>query len=50
MLGRRNLRVKVMQTLYAWEMDRDLPTNKLQGQLETQIQRSVLLYTLICNT
>ena len=44
MLGRRNLRVKVMQTLYAWEMDRDLPTNKLQGQLETQIQRSVLLY------
>jgi N utilization substance protein B len=33
-----------MQTLYAWEMDRDLPTNKLQGQLETQIQRSVLLY------
>ena len=44
MLGRRNLRVKVMQTLYACEMDRDLPTNKLQGQLETQIKRSVLLY------
>lgn len=44
MLGRRNLRVKVMQALYAWEMDKDIPTNKLQGQLETQIQRSVLLY------
>jgi len=44
MLGRRNLRVKVMQTLYAWEIDKDIPTNKLQGQLETQIQRAVLLY------
>lgn len=44
MLGRRNLRVKVMQVLYAWEMDRDLPIIKLENQLQQQIQRSVDLY------
>lgn len=44
MLGRRNLRVKVMQALYAWEIDRDTPLNKLESLLQNQIQRSVALY------
>lgn len=44
MLGRRNLRIKVMQALYAWETDRDTPLIKLEGLLKTQIQRSVNLY------
>jgi len=44
MLGRRNLRIKVMQALYAWEMDHDIPLTKLEGQLNTQIQKSVSLY------
>lgn len=44
MLGRRNLRIKVMQVLYAWEMDHDLPLTLLEKQLSTQIQKSVSLY------
>ena len=44
MLGRRNLRIKVMQALYAWEMDHDTPVMKLEGQLKTQIQKSITLY------
>jgi N utilization substance protein B len=44
MLGRRNLRVKVMQALYAWEIDRETPLNKLESLLQNQIQRSVALY------
>ncbi|MBL0310590.1 MAG: transcription antitermination factor NusB [Bacteroidetes bacterium] len=44
MLGRRNLRIKVMQALYAWEMDHDTPLTRLEGLLKTQIQRSVSLY------
>lgn len=44
MLGRRNLRIKVMQALYAWEIDRDTPLEKLESLLQNQIQRSVSLY------
>lgn len=44
MLGRRNLRIKVMQILYAWEMDRDIPLTKLETHLSEQIQKSVQLY------
>ncbi len=44
MLGRRNLRIKVMQALYAWEIDRDTPLEKLESLLKNQIQRSVSLY------
>ncbi len=44
MLGRRNLRIKVMQTLYGWEMDRDVPLTRLETHLQQQIQKSVSLY------
>lgn len=44
MLGRRNLRIKVMQSLYGWEMDHDIPLTNLQAQLKVQIQKSVALY------
>ncbi|MDB5283907.1 MAG: NusB antitermination factor [Bacteroidota bacterium] len=44
MLGRRNLRIKVMQTLYAWETDHDVPLVKLEGHLKGQIQKSLSLY------
>jgi len=44
MLGRRNLRIKVMQALYAWEMDNDTPVIKLEGQLKTAVQKSITLY------
>lgn len=44
MLGRRNLRVKVMQALYAWEIDRETPADRLEALLQSQIQRSVSLY------
>lgn len=44
MLGRRNLRIKVMQTLYGWEMDRDSQLTKLESHLQNQIQKSVALY------
>ena len=44
MLGRRNLRVKVMQALYAWETDRDTNDAQLEALLKNQIQRSVSLY------
>lgn len=44
MLGRRNLRIKVMQGLYAWEMDHTTPLTRLEGQLKSQIQKSVSLY------
>ena len=44
MLGRRNLRIKVMQTLYGWEMDRDVLLTKLETHLQQQIQKSVSLY------
>ncbi len=44
MLGRRNLRVKVMQALYAWEMDHDIALVKLENQLMQQVQRSMDLY------
>lgn len=44
MLGRRNLRVKVMQALYAWEIDRETSNDKLETLLQNQIQRSVSLY------
>ncbi len=44
MLGRRNLRIKVMQTLYAWETDKDTPLHKLEGHLKSQVQKSVSLY------
>ena len=33
-----------MQALYAWEMDHDTPVIKLEGQLKTQIQKSITLY------
>ena len=38
------MRIKVMQALYAWEMDHDTPVIKLEGQLKTQIQKSITLY------
>ncbi len=44
MLGRRNLRIKVMQSLYAWEMDNETPVMKLEGQLKTAVQKSITLY------
>lgn len=44
MLGRRNLRVKVMQALYAWEIDRDTSLDRLEVLLKNQIDRSVSLY------
>ncbi|HLP20956.1 MAG TPA: hypothetical protein VK174_11675, partial [Chitinophagales bacterium] len=44
MLGRRNLRIKVMQELYSWEIDRDIPVHKLQGHLAGQIVKSNTLY------
>ncbi len=44
MLGRRNLRIKVMQTLYGWEMDHEAPLTKLEAHLQNQIQKSVALY------
>lgn len=44
MLGRRNLRIKVMQSLYAWETDKDTPVHKLEGHLKSQVQKSVSLY------
>lgn len=44
MLGRRNLRIKVMQALYAWETDREVPLVKLEGHLKSQIDKSVSLY------
>ncbi len=46
MLGRRNLRVKVMQALYAWEMDNSTPFVQLEGNLRTQIHRAVSLYLI----
>lgn len=44
MLGRRNLRIKVMQTLYGWEMNQDTQLTKLESHLQNQIQKSVALY------
>lgn len=44
MLGRRNLRIKVMQALYAWEVDHEIPLTKLEGHLKGQVQKSVSLY------
>ncbi|MBL7778667.1 MAG: transcription antitermination factor NusB [Chitinophagales bacterium] len=44
MLGRRNLRVKVMQALYGWELDREVPLQKLEGLLRTQTEKSVALF------
>jgi N utilization substance protein B len=44
MLGRRNLRIKVMQTLYGWEMDKDTQLLKMENQLRFSIQKSVSLY------
>ena len=38
------MRIKVMQALYAWEMDHETPVIKLEGQLKTQIQKSITLY------
>lgn len=49
MLGRRNLRIKVMQELYAWEMDHELPVHKLEGHLNGQIGKSVALYVTNLN-
>lgn len=44
MLGRRNLRIKVMQELYSWEIDHEIPLNKLEGHLAGQIHKSSALY------
>ncbi len=44
MLGRRNLRIKVMQELYSWEMDKEIPLHKLEGHLSGQIAKSGSLY------
>jgi N utilization substance protein B len=56
MLGRRNLRIKVMQELYAFEVDKEIPLAKMETHLKTQIQKSVSLYlttllylTEVCN-
>lgn len=44
MLGRRNLRIKVMQELYAWELDHEIPVKKLEGHLNGQVDKSITLY------
>ncbi len=44
MLGRRNLRIKVMQTLFGREMSSEIPLQFLEGQLKSNIQRSSALY------
>jgi N utilization substance protein B len=44
MLGRRNLRVKVMQVLYSKELSPDTQLKFMEGQLETNINRTVGLY------
>ena len=44
MLGRRNLRIKVMQEMYSWEMDHEIPLHKLEGHLTGQVQKSISLY------
>jgi N utilization substance protein B len=48
MLGRRNLRIKVMQTLYVRELGDTASLQFLEGQLKTSLHRSNQLYlTLI---
>lgn len=48
MLGRRNLRIKVMQTLYVRELGDTVTLHFLEGQLKTSLHRSSQLYlTLI---
>lgn len=48
MLGRRNLRIKVMQTLYVRELGDTASLQFLEGQLKTSLHRSSQLYlTLI---
>lgn len=44
MLGRRNVRIKVMQTLYTWEIDREIEVGKLEKQLESRMEKSTWLY------
>jgi N utilization substance protein B len=33
-----------MQTLYSWEMDHEIPLTYLEGQLNSQVEKSVALY------
>jgi len=44
MLGRRNLRIKVMQTLFGKEISSDVPLQFMEGQLKSNILRSSSLY------
>ncbi|MCS6934876.1 MAG: transcription antitermination factor NusB [Chitinophagales bacterium] len=44
MLGRRSLRIKVMQTLYGWELDHDIPLSKLRALLQTQTDKAIWLF------
>ncbi|MFN8310538.1 MAG: transcription antitermination factor NusB [Chitinophagales bacterium] len=44
MLGRRSLRIKVMQVLFGLEMNPDIPLASLEGDLEKSMARSLKLY------
>lgn len=44
MLGRRNLRIKVMQTLYVRELHDEETLKFLEGQLKSNLHRSNMLY------
>lgn len=44
MLGRRNLRIKVMQTLYVRELHDEESLKFLEGQLKNNLHRSNMLY------
>lgn len=44
MLGRRNLRIKVMQTLYVRELHDEETLKFLEGQLKNNLHRSNMLY------
>jgi transcription antitermination protein NusB len=44
MLGRRSLRIKVMQILYSWEVNPDVQFGTLSSALDKNIDRSTELY------
>lgn len=50
MLGRRNLRIKVMQVLYGSELAGGLPAVHLENELNRSIDRAVTLYLLNLHT
>ncbi|MDW8273589.1 MAG: hypothetical protein RMJ53_05095, partial [Chitinophagales bacterium] len=44
MLGRRHIRIKVLQTYYAKELANDVPLTFLEGQLKTTFHKTLQLY------